>query len=174
MRHEVAIGGAAAALLIGIVGVGCASDKTPMANNNSATSSGQSSPPSSTAVPSASASATGNPSSSQAEVTVDGVKQNLTGTATCTNLAGNFNIAIGQGVSGVAVVLSQDATTVHSVGLGNISGVILGFQQGISGGQATVSKDGNTYTVSGTATGITAALPPAMVSKSFEIKVTCP
>ncbi|WP_162529025.1 lipoprotein LpqH, partial [Mycolicibacterium sp. CBMA 361] len=35
-------------------------------------------------------------------------------------------------------------------------------------------KNGTTYTISGTATGVTAAIPPVMVSKPFEIKVTCP
>ena len=116
---------------------------------------------------------TGNPPPGQAEVTVDGVRQNITGNVVCTNAVGNFNIAIGQKVSGVAVVLTPDAATVHSVILGNVNGVILGYQQGMSGGQATASKDGNTYTISGSATGVTAALPPVMVTKPFEIRVTC-
>mgnify|MGYP000907422008 FL=1 len=104
---------------------------------------------------------------------MDGARQNITGNVVCTNAVGNFNIAIGQQVSGVAVVLTPDGATVHSVILGNVNGVILGYQQGISGGQATASKDGNTYTISGTATGVTAALPPAMVTKPFEVRVTC-
>ncbi|MGB8404389.1 MAG: lipoprotein LpqH [Mycobacterium sp.] len=167
MRQEIAVGAAVAAIAIGIAGAGCSSEKTPSATSSTATTTQSS-------ATSATETANGSPPPAQAEVTVDGAKQNIAGNAVCTNAVGNFNIAIGQGVSGVVVVLSADAGTVHSVGLGNISGTILGFQQGISGGQAKVTKDGNAYTISGTATGITAALPPVVVSKPFEIRVTCP
>jgi lipoprotein LpqH len=161
-----------------IVGVaGCSDEKppsettSPSSSTTSTTKTTSSTPSSATASPTPPL--TGNPPAGQAEVTVDGVRQNITGNVVCTNAVGNFNIAIGEKVSGVAVVLTPDAATVHSVILGNVNGVILGYQQGMSGGQATASKDGNTYVISGSATGVTAALPPVMVTKPFEIRVTC-
>jgi len=179
VRRRVAVG-VVGAVMIGFVGVGCTNEK-PSSEPTSSTSSSVSGSATSTkttsstsrAAASPTGSATGNPPAGQAEVTVDGVRQNITGNVVCTNAVGNFNIAIGQKVSGVAVVLTPDGATVHSVILGNINGVILGYQQGMSGGQATSAKDGNTYTISGSATGVTAALPPVMVTKPFEIRVTC-
>lgn len=160
---------AAMVISIGAVGlVGCSGDKSPSENASSASST------ISSAATSATDAAKGNPPPGQADITVDGVTQNVTGQPVCTDAAGNFNIAIGQGLSGVVVVISPDASVVHSVALGNVSGVVLGFQEGVSGGQASASKDDNTYTITGTANGITAAIPPTTVSKPFEIKVTCP
>lgn len=182
VRQRLAIGAAGTAVVIGFVGVGCTGEK-PFTGTTSPGDSSVSSSTSSTAKTTSSStssaaaspgeSATGNPPPGQAEVTVDGVRQNITGNVVCTNAVGNFNIAIGQKVSGVAVVLTPDAKTVHSVILGNVNGVILGYQQGMSGGEATASKDGDTYIISGSATGVTAALPPVMVTKPFEVRVTC-
>ncbi|MGX9672613.1 lipoprotein LpqH [Mycobacterium sp. HM-7] len=180
VRRRVATGAVGTAVIIGFVGVGCTNEK-PSSETTSSTSSSVSGTATSTKTTSATSStatsptgsATGNPPAGQAEVTVDGVRQNITGNVVCTNAVGNFNIAIGQKVSGVAVVLTPDGATVHSVILGNINGVILGYQQGMSGGQATSTKDGTTYIISGSATGVTAALPPVMVTKPFEIRVTC-
>jgi lipoprotein LpqH len=46
------------------------------------------------------------------------------------------------------------------------------FQADASGGRVSASKDGNTYPISGTASGIAIAIPPATVSKQFQIKIT--
>ncbi len=173
MRQQVAIGAVGMAAVLGLAGC---SDEKPSSETTSSTSSTSSTTKTSSASSATASPAqppTGNPPPGQAEVTVDGARQNITGNVVCTNAVGNFNIAIGQQVSGVAVVLTPDAATVHSVILGNVNGVILGYQQGMSGGQATASKDGNTYIISGSATGVTAALPPVMVTKPFEIRVTC-
>lgn len=177
VRQRVAISAVGTAAVIGLVIAGCSNEKPSSEQPGSATSSTSTTTKTTSSTSSAAASptesVTGNPPSGQAEVTVDGVRQNITGNVVCTNAVGNFNIAIGQQASGVAVVLTPDAATVHSVILGNVNGVILGYQQGVSGGQATASKDGNTYIISGSATGVTAALPPVMVTKPFEIRVTC-
>jgi lipoprotein LpqH len=173
VRRQVAIGAVGMAVVLGAAGC---SDEKPPSETTSATSSTTkttSTSASTTTTASAAQLPTGNPPPGQAEVTVDGVRKDITGNVVCTNAVGNFNIAIGQQVSGVAVVLTPDGATVHSVILGNVNGVILGYQQGMSGGQATASKDGNTYIISGSATGVTAALPPVMVTKPFEIRVTC-
>jgi lipoprotein LpqH len=89
-------------------------------------------------------------------------------------MGGNYNIAIGEATTGVAVVMSEDASKVTSVGLGNVNGVTLGFQEGAPGGKASATKDGKTYKISGEATGVDMANPMQPVTKPFEIEVTCP
>jgi ipoprotein LpqH len=109
------------------------------------------------------------------KVTIDGQDQNVQGTVVCTAMGGNMNIAIGDAATGIAAVVSEgDSPTVTSVGLGNVNGVSLGYQSGTGQGEATAAKDGNTYKISGTATGIDMANPMQPVNKPFEIEVTCP
>ncbi|MGA9373802.1 MAG: lipoprotein LpqH [Mycobacterium sp.] len=127
---------------------------------------------------SSSASASESPSvtngSGTTKVTVDGADQTVEGTVVCAAMGGNVNIAIGEATTGIAAVISEgDAPTVTSVGLGNINGVTLGYAAG-AGGEAKAEKDGNTYKISGTATGIDMANPMTPVNKPFEIEVTCP
>lgn len=108
-------------------------------------------------------------------VTIDGQDQSVQGTVACSSMGGNTNIAIGDATTGIgAVVSSGDEPTVQSVGLGNVNGVTLGFQAGAGQGEAKVEKDGNTYKISGTATGVDMANPLQPVNKPFEIEVTCP
>jgi lipoprotein LpqH len=115
------------------------------------------------------------PSGGDTKVTIDGQDQNVQGTIACSSMGGNMNIAIGDATTGIGVVVSSgDSPTVQSVGLGNFNGVTLGYQSGIGQGEATATKDGNTYKISGTATGIDLANPMQPVNKPFEIEVTCP
>lgn len=93
----------------------------------------------------------------------------------CASMAGNVNIAIGEATTGIAAVLSEgDSPTVTSVGLGNVNGVVLGFAQGAPGGEAKAEKDGKSYKITGTATGVDMANPMTPITKPFEIDVTCP
>ena len=109
------------------------------------------------------------------KVTIDGQDQNVAGTVTCATMAGNVNIAIGEGTTGIAAVVSEaDPPVVQSVVLGNVNGVNLGFQSGVPQGNAEAKKDGNTYTITGTATGVDMANPLQPVNKPFEIVVSCP
>jgi len=90
-------------------------------------------------------------------------------------MGGNMNIAIGEAATGIAAVISSgDSPTVHSVGLGNVNGVTLGFQENAGQGSATAEKNGNGYKITGTATGIDMANPMQPTTKPFEIDVTCP
>lgn len=156
----VAVGGAA----IVIAGLsGCSSDNKSASSSSSSAASGGT----------ASASATAG-SSSGNKITIDGKDQNITGTVVCSAMGGNMNIAIGQAATGIAAVLSADGSSVQSVGLGNVNGVTLGYQSGAGQGNATVSKDGKSYKISGTATGIDMSNPMQPVNKPFEIDVTCP
>jgi lipoprotein LpqH len=119
--------------------------------------------------------ATAEAGSGATKVTIDGQDQNVQGTVVCSAMGGNVNIAIGDATMGIGAVLSEgDSPTVTSVALGNVNGAALGYQSGTGQGEATATKDGNTYKISGTATGIDMANPMEPVNKPFEIEVACP
>jgi lipoprotein LpqH len=108
-------------------------------------------------------------------VTIDGKDQAIQGTVVCSTMGDNVNIAIGDATTGIgAVVSSGDSPTVHSVGLGNVNGVTLGFQENAGQGDAKAEKDGSTYKISGHAIGMDMANPMAPVNKPFAIEVSCP
>jgi ipoprotein LpqH len=118
--------------------------------------------------------------SSNTKVLVDGKDQNVTGQVACTTAAGTVNIAIGggSGAGGVptgigAVLTDANPLVVKSVALGNVNGVSLGV--GGTSGKAQATKDGSTYKISGTASGMDMSNPMAgPVNKSFELDITCP
>lgn len=145
--------GAAAALVAGLTG--CSGKKSE------------------TAVTASSGSVTASAGTGSAKVTIDGQPKEVQGQIACTTAMGNLNIGIGDGATGIAVVMSPDASKVTSVGLGNLNGVALAYQEG-TGGEAKATKDGNTYKISGTATGVDMANPMQPAKKPFEIEVTCP
>ena len=108
-------------------------------------------------------------------VTIDGKDQSVQGTVVCSTMGENVNIAIGDATTGIgAVVSSGDSPTVHSVGLGNVNGVTLGFQENAGQGDAKAEKDGSTYKISGNAIGMDMANPMQPVNKPFQIEVSCP
>lgn len=156
--------GAAAIVVAGLAG--CSSDSGSSESTTSADAGD-------TATVSASAEATSAPGG--AKVVIDGQEQNIPGTVACTSMGRNLNIAIGQATTGInALVTEADPPSVQSVGLGNVNGVTLGFQQGTGQGNAEVEKNGKTYTIKGNATGVDMANPLQPVTKPFEIEVTCP
>lgn len=164
----VAVGGAA----LVIAGLsGCSSDD----KSSSATS--ETSAAATSAEETTTAEATESPTaaagSGTTKVTIDGQDKPVEGSVVCAAMGGNMNIAIGEAMTGIAAVVSEDGSTVTSVGLGNVDGVTLAFAQG-AGGEATATKDGNTYTITGTATGVDMANPMTPVNKPFELVVTCP
>lgn len=155
MKRELTVAVAGAAILVAGIS-GCSSDK----KSSSGTSSGTS----------ASASASGGGGT---KVTIDGKDQNVTGSVVCTTAGGTVNIAIGGAATGIAAVLTDaNPPGVTSVGLGNVNGVTLAYAAG-SGGNASATKDGNKYKITGTATGVDMANPTQPVNKPFEIDVTC-
>jgi lipoprotein LpqH len=159
----VAVGGAA----IVIAGLsGCSSDEkkseSPATTTAGATTGG------------GTASGTAAPSGGGTKISIDGQDQNVSGTVVCSTMGGNMNIAIGDAATGIAAVVSEDASKVTSVGLGNVNGVTLGYQDGTGQGEAKATKDGKAWTITGTATGIDMANPMQPVNKPFEIKVECP
>jgi ipoprotein LpqH len=107
-------------------------------------------------------------------VTIDGKNQNVSGSVVCTTAGGNVNIAIGGAATGIAAVLTDaNPPQVKSVGLGNVNGVTLAYTSGTGTGNASATKDGNSYKITGTATGVDVANPMQPVNKPFEIDVTC-
>jgi ipoprotein LpqH len=162
----VAVAGAAV-LVAGLSG--CSKDEKKTELTTAASSPAATATTSAAETPSASAGA------GTAKVTIDGQPQNINGQVVCATAGGNYNIAIGEAATGIAIVMSEDASQVKSVGLGNVNGVTLGYTEGVPGGaNATATKDGNNIKVTGTATGVDMANPMQPVNKPFEIEVTCP
>jgi ipoprotein LpqH len=169
----VAVG--SAAIVVGGL-AGCSSDKSASENASSATETAKTAVSSATsAVTSATDAAKGNPPPGSATLSIDGTAQNVEGTVVCTNMGGNVQIAVGNATGGLGAQLSDaDPPEVKQVGLGNVNGVALGYTAGVPGGEASATKDGSTYKISGKAMGMDMANPTAMQTKSFEFAVTCP
>lgn len=149
--HRIVVGIAAAATVAAGL-AGCSSNK-------SSTGAASSAPPSG-----------GN------KVLIEGQSQNVSGPVSCTQVNGNLSIGIGDPSTGVgAVVSNADPPVVQAVGLGNLTGVTLGYSAGAPNqGAAQVTKNGNTYMIKGTASGFDAGNAQQPLTKSFEMDVTCP
>lgn len=119
---------------------------------------------------------TSSSSASTEKVTIDGQNQNITGQISCTPAGGNLNIGVGDPTTGIgAVITTANPPAVQSVGLGNVNGVTLGYSAAAPNqGNVQATKNGNSYTIKGTATGVNMSSPPQPVTKPFEMDVTCP
>jgi lipoprotein LpqH len=120
-------------------------------------------------------STSGSASAGPTAVIVDGQNQNVSGAVSCTAADANTNVAIGDATNGVGAVLSNDSPpAVHSVGLGSVNGVTLGYSDAApSQGNASATKSGSTYKISGTAVGLDTSSQQS-VTKSFELDFICP
>lgn len=163
MLRGLVIGVGSAALVVAGL-TGCSSDKKA-GDNKAATAS---------AATATSGSVSASAGAGSAKVTIDGEPMDVQGQVACASNGGTFTIGVGDAATGIGIVMAEDASKVTSVGLGNVNGVALGFQEGAPGGSATATKDGKTYTVTGTATGVDMANPMQPVTKPFEITVSCP
>ncbi|MGV0744769.1 lipoprotein LpqH [Mycolicibacterium sp. XJ870] len=158
------IAGAMGLLATGAVLVGCSDDK----------------PAASADKPAAAAAESQVSTGGKTEVKVDG--KDLAGldvnSVTCVKQGGKINVAsaaIG-GQQGLGVVMTDEATPkVESLGLvydGSALAVSEGM--GMKVGSADVKVDGDTYTISGEASGADMKNPMAgMVNKPFTITVSC-
>ena len=113
------------------------------------------------------------------QVIVDGQNQNVTARSRATPAGDNITIGIGDATAGVGAVVSNDnPPIVHSVGLGNVNGVALGFSDAApnQASNAGAAVNGKSYAIKGTATGTDMSNPqqPQPVTKPFELDVTCP
>ena len=111
-------------------------------------------------------------------MTIDGQDQGVTGQPTCTTAAGVITIVIQSNGQYTVVLNDANPPTVTNVTLQPPSGGQWAYNSqmgGMGGANASVTKDGNTYKVTGTATGMDPAKPMAgMASKPFEIDADCP
>jgi ipoprotein LpqH len=119
------------------------------------------------------------PAAAGPQVIVDGQNQNVTGQITCNSANGVTTIGIGDATAGVGAVVSNDnPPIVHSVGLGSVNGVALGFSDAApnQASNAGAAVNGKSYAIKGTAMGTDMSNPqqPQQVTKSFELNVTCP
>jgi lipoprotein LpqH len=125
------------------------------------------------------ASSSSAPAAAGPQVIVDGQNQNVTGQVTCNSANGVTTIGIGDATAGVGAVVSNDnPPIVHSVGLGSVNGVALGFSDAApnQASNAGAAVSGKSYAIKGTATGTDMSNPqqPTTVTKPFELNVTCP
>jgi ipoprotein LpqH len=125
------------------------------------------------------ASSSSAPAAAGPQVIVDGQNQNVSGQVTCNSANGVTTIGIGDATAGVGAVVSNDnPPIVHSVGLGSVNGVALGFSDAApnQASNAGAAVNGKSYAIKGTATGTDMSNPqqPKTVTKPFELNVTCP
>ncbi|ORW30852.1 hypothetical protein AWB91_17895 [Mycobacterium paraense] len=156
MKRGIVVGVAGVALAVAAC-AGCSSNK------------------SSTGAPSSS----GAPAASGPQLTVDGQNQNVSGQVTCNTANGVVTIGIGDATAGIGAVVSTDnPPIVHSVGLGSVNGIALGFSDAApnQASNAGAAVNGKSYAIKGTATGTDMSNPqqPKTVTKPFELDVTCP
>ncbi|ORW96470.1 hypothetical protein AWB92_05815 [Mycobacterium sp. IEC1808] len=119
------------------------------------------------------------PAAAGPQVVVDGQNQNVSGQVTCNSANGVTTIGIGDPTAGVGAVVSNDSPPiVHSVGLGSVNGIALGFSDAApnQASNAGAAVNGKSYAIKGTATGTDMSNPqqPKTVTKPFELDVTCP
>jgi lipoprotein LpqH len=119
------------------------------------------------------------PSATGTQVIVDGQNQNVSGQVTCNSANGVTTIGIGDATAGLGAVVSNDnPPIVHSVGLGSVNGVTLGFSDAApnQANNAGAAMNGKSYAIKGTASGTDMSNPnqPQTVTKPFEMDVTCP
>jgi lipoprotein LpqH len=106
------------------------------------------------------------------QVTIGGQPQHVSGQVVCATNNGKFSIAVGDMATGIIIGLEPDASVVRDAGLGTVDGVVMNFTEGVPGENATATKTGNTYKITGVASGTDAT--GAQVHKPFEVSVTCP
>ena len=152
----------AAVLVVGLSG--CSSNKS--GTGGGGTSGGASTGPTSAAAG----------GTAGTKVTIDGKDQNVSGSSVvCAKVGTDVNIKIGGAGSGInALVTDANPPAVKSVGLGSVNGVALAYAAGSGQGDASATKNGNSYKITGNATGVDVANPMTPVKKPFEIDVTCP
>ncbi len=156
MKRGIVVGVAGVAVVIA-AGAGCSSNKFGSGASGSSSA----------------------PAAAGPQLIVDGQNQNVSGQVTCAAAGDNTNIGIGDPTAGLGAVVSNgNPPLVHSVGLGTVNGVALGFSDAApnQGGNAGAAVDGKTWAIKGTATGVDMSNPqqPQQVTKSFELNVTCP
>jgi serine/threonine-protein kinase len=169
---------AVGAVLVVVIGIVAAialsgeSDQPSAAETSTATampSASGAKPPEQTAIPPAGGAA----APGQPVVLIDGQNQDVTGDVTCVTYQGETYLTI-QGAANISVGMRVGSPPVVTlIGMDRVGGLSLGYTEG-GEGSVQATKDGSTYTVSGTITGADSDNPTGKLTKSVEITVVCP
>lgn len=157
MKRGIVVGVAGVALVVA-ASAGCSSNKSSTGASGSSSAA---------------------PAAAGPVLTVDGQNQNISGQVTCNAAGDNVTIGIGDPTNGLGAVVSNgNPPLVHSVGLGTVNGVALGFSDAApnQSGSAGAAVKGKDWAIKGTATGTDMSNPqqPQQVTKPFELDLTCP
>lgn len=108
-----------------------------------------------------------------AHITVNGNDLGDFHAVQCTPASDYLTITTGNDQQGSTVVMSKaDGLVAESVAIRDLGGFTGSFNQGL-GGNAEVSLDGITYTISGTADGFDTDQPSFRSNGTFTIKAAC-
>jgi lipoprotein LpqH len=159
-------------LLVGLSG--CSSDKPGAGGSgpsSSAATSGTGAPGPSSSAPPGGTEGEGTPPT----VIIDGKNQGITAAPVCRTIKGTVNISIGGSGAGIAAKLTDgNPPQVKLVNLGTHDGVPYSFNADIpNSGNATATKNGNAYKITGNAAGRSPDDKPTTTLKPFEIDATC-
>ena len=172
MKHALILGMTSAAVVAALTGCSTSSKESGTTTTASATSSGGRGPV--TSAPETAASPAAQPGTGR--VSLNNAELSAVTGVSCQTDAGVTTITV-DSTPKTTVVLSDEVTpAVKSVSIGELGaeGPSLAYVEGVSGAAAQATRDGNTYTVSGTGTGAEASDPTKPVDLPFEIAVTCP
>lgn len=171
VKHGFALAAGCAVVLAGIVGCSSEDSGSPDASKAPAPTAEQSGQESQATLPSASPA-----QPDQGRVTLG---DNDTGAVTgigCETKDGLTTISIEGGLHTTVILTDGEAPVVKSVSIGEVGseGPSLAYVEGVAGGPPVVTRDGKSYTVTGTGMGTDAANPATPVDMPFDIAVTCP
>jgi ipoprotein LpqH len=108
-----------------------------------------------------------------AKVTVDGKDQSVSGKIACGTAAGTVTMTVGDPTStnsATAQVTTDNPPKVNTVHIGPATSPGLTMGPGV--GDATATKDGNTYKISGHLSDMSNPMAPA--TKPFDMQISCP
>src|SRR5690606_38979025 len=97
-------------------------------------------------------------------------------TVVCQEVSGTMTIAIGSttGADGIGATLTTgDDPVVKTVALGSVDGTAMAWAEGARG-EVNATKDGSTYTISGSMTAVDITDPTNMTDTPFEMTIPCP
>ena len=173
MKHALILGMTSAAVLAALTGCSTSSKESGTTTTASATATSGAAAPG-TSAPETAASPAAQPGTGR--VSLNNAELSAVTGVSCQTDAGVTTITV-DSTPKTTVVLSDEATpAVKSVSIGELGaeGPSLAYVEGIAGAAAQATRDGNTYTVSGTGTGAEATDPTKPLDLPFEIAVTCP
>jgi ipoprotein LpqH len=173
MKHALILGMTSAAVVAALAGCSTSSKESgTTATESTATTSGAAAP--GTSAPEAAPSPAAQPGTGR--VSLNNAELSAVTGVSCQTDAGVTTITV-DSTPKTTVVLSDEASpAVKSVSIGELGGEgpSVAYVEGVTGAAAQATRDGNTYTVSGTGTGAEASDPAKPVDLPFEIAATCP